>query len=83
MNATKAEIVMTVDGQTLKIEVAAENLEVAAAVRGFEVVGYYSNPRTRAELQGAPKFRGIVGPCYGGPGVVRYECPATYAELSA
>lgn len=69
MRATKAILVLTVG----VIEISIENLESAAEVRGFKVIGYYHNPKTREEMQGAPLLSGLFGPSYGGAGIVRYE----------
>ena len=53
------------------------------AVRnGYNFTGTHLSTRTRAELQGAPKFFGLYGPMYDGPGVIRYETPQAYEELS-
>jgi hypothetical protein len=83
--ATKAEIVQTVDGVTIVTTVAIENLEAACAVRGWKVCGTKRsrNIKIRPELEGAPMFSGLVGPMYGGEGVVRYEDSATHARMSA
>ena len=83
MNATKA-IIVTADQGT--IEVAAENIEAAASIRGWNVVGFFKPYRAgncRPEIDGAPRFDGLVGPMYGGPGVVRYEDSKTNDLLSA
>jgi hypothetical protein len=50
--------------------------------RGFQCRGFNSNASQRLELQGAPKFTGLLGPMWDGD-AIRYECSATYAELSA
>jgi hypothetical protein len=47
----------------------------------LDVTGYNNNPSQRAELQGGPKFKGLLGPMYGGPGVLRYENQAAYDSL--
>ncbi|OYX96365.1 MAG: hypothetical protein B7X90_11835 [Novosphingobium sp. 17-62-19] len=49
---------------------------------GYEFSAFNSNPVQRAELQGQPKFKGLCGPMWDGD-AIRYECRATYAELSA
>lgn len=56
--------------------------EADMVARGYEVIGYNANTRQRAELQGAPKFRGLAGPMWDGD-CLRYEDPKTYAELSS
>lgn len=49
----------------------------------FEVTGFHTNDRTRKELQGEYKLRGLNGPMYNGLNdgktVIRYEEPAHYA----
>lgn len=57
-------------------------LTVAMEARGFALTGYNDNPRQRAELQGAPKFRGLCGPMWNGDGL-RYEDVQAHAVLSA
>src|SRR3546814_3957883 len=59
-----------------------ETIVSRAAVEGLQCSGYDSNPSQRPELQGAPKFKGVCGPMWDGD-AIRYECSATYAELSA
>ncbi|AMK20715.1 MULTISPECIES: hypothetical protein [Sphingomonadales] len=68
-----------------RIEIEGGTVEIIvnrAAVEGFQCTDYNSNPRQRFELQGAPKFAGVSGPMWDGD-AIRYECSATYAELSA
>lgn len=62
---------------------SAAQLGPAMAEHGFTQVGVNTNPKHRVELQGQPKFDGLCGPMYGGPGVVRYETAAAYSQLSA
>lgn len=62
---------------------AIENIYAAFEVRGFLPTGKLSGPPLRPEIQGQPKFFGLNGPMYGGPGVVRYESVEAYAVLSA
>lgn len=69
------------DGRMFTEEFTNENVIPALEVRGFEMTGNYSNPRTREEMQGAPKFRGLLGPMYDG-GAVRYESQEVYNALS-
>ena len=75
-----------VDGEgALRIEIEGATFETIvsrAAVEGLQCSGYNSNPSQRLELQGAPKFKGVCGPMWDGD-AIRYECSATYAELSA
>jgi hypothetical protein len=50
---------------------------------GYDFTGYNDNPRHRPELRGAPKFKGIVGPAWGGEDTPwRYETAAAYREIS-
>jgi len=53
---------------------------------GFRQVGVNDGPmslRHRPEMQGAPKFKGVMGPMWGGNGKVRYETAEVYRQLSA
>jgi len=69
--------------RTIEIEGASAQIVAArAAVEGFRCRGFNSNASQRHELQGAPKFTGLIGPMWDGD-AIRYECSATYAELSA
>lgn len=43
--------------------------------------GPHYNPRNRAELQGAPTFRGWLGPMWDGD-AIRYESADAYEALS-
>lgn len=70
-------------------QVKAENIEAAAEVRGFKVIGYTGAVAPgmhkiayREELVGQPIFDKLQGPMYGGEGIVRYETIAAYEELS-
>lgn len=49
---------------------------------GYQFSAFNNNPAQRAELQEQPKFHDLCGPMWDGDGL-RYECTATYAELSA
>src|SRR3546814_2995870 len=70
------------DFDRIEIEGATfETIVSRAAVEGLQCSGYDSNPSQRPELQGAPKFKGVCGPMWDGD-AIRYECSATYAELS-
>jgi hypothetical protein len=53
----------------------------AIAALGFEYMGPNASKVQRAELQGAPRFRGLIGPMWD-QGGLRYECTRTYEELS-
>lgn len=72
MNAKKAQLVL--DGEVLVLDLSTADLFAALEVRGFEFTGrLHNNPKTRSEMQGAPIFKGLAGPMYGGPDTVRYE----------
>jgi hypothetical protein len=68
--------------RTIEIEGASAQMAARAAVEGFRCRGFNSNASQRLELQGAPKFTGLIGPMWDGD-AIRYECSATYAEFSA
>jgi len=68
-------------GQMISLEYTNENVIPALEVRGFEMTGNYSNPRTREEMQGAPTFKGLLGPMYDGD-AIRYESQEVYNQLS-
>ena len=54
--------------------------------RYFEITGEVHDSIRRAELQGAPKIKGLAGPMYNGEqdgkAVIRYETPEAYAVYS-
>jgi hypothetical protein len=77
----KYRLIQLVDGQWLKTELHHDNVIPAMECRGFEFTGLHQNPRTRKELQGAPKFMGVNGPMWDGDGI-RYETREAYAALS-
>ncbi len=78
----KARLIQTVDGQMLRIDFDEKSdLIMSMEVRGYKFLKFNSNPSQRAELQGAPKFKGLNGPMWDGD-AIRYEDPASYAELS-
>lgn len=79
---TKARLIQTVDGKLTQTDFDIENIIAAMSVRGFEFIDVNSNPRQRAELQGQPKFKGVTGPMWDGD-AIRYECPESYAQISA
>ncbi len=81
-NGMKAKLVMTVEGRTIVVNVALEDAVTAFGVRGFAQRGTFNRPGTRAELQGAPTFKGLLGPMFESATEVRYECPASYVEAS-
>lgn len=76
------KLVQYVDGCMVVTEMDEDNLFPAMSVRGFVFSGFNRNKSQRAELQGQPKFKGVLGPMWDG-GPIRYECPETYRQLSA
>ena len=61
-----------------------ENLIAAMEVRGYEYAGTETQTHLRQELQGAPKFKGLCGPMWGGAETpLRYETWKAYERLSA
>lgn len=52
-------------------------------INGFVFAGFEDSRRLRPELFGQPRFKGLIGPMYGGPGAVRYENQAAYDRFSA
>ncbi len=80
--ATTYKLVQCVEGQFIVTNLTEENLLPAMEVRGYEFEGFETNKRLRPELQGQPKFRGVLGPMWDG-GPIRYECPKAYAIISA
>jgi hypothetical protein len=59
-----------------------EELEGLAITLGLTITGQHSSPRTRAELQGHPTFKELIGPMWDGD-QVRYEGNSAYLALSA
>jgi len=66
-----------------------DNVLAAMEIRGLPLAGFEGNPRLRPELQGQPKFSGVLGPMWGGMSddgediVVRYENANAYNILSS
>jgi hypothetical protein len=77
----KVRLIQSVEGQFLKSEFPLETAILAMQVRGYEYIGPATRPSLRAELQGAPRFKGVNGPMWDGD-AIRYECPEAYKELS-
>lgn len=75
-------LIQVVDGQLTATDFTDRNVIPGFDIRGFTHTGANHNSRNRAELQGAPKFSGVCGPMYGGPGIIRYETTKAYAILS-
>ena len=55
--------------------------EVSREMR-TEIAGVETSTSLREELRGAPKFEGLCGPMYGGPGKIRYETWEAYKIYS-
>ncbi len=77
------QLIQSFEGMTFATEFNADNIIPAFDVRGFELTGINTSPLSRPELRGQPKFRGLAGPLYGGPGVIRYEDRVSCAAASA
>ena len=58
------------------------DLIAAMEIRGFPFEKLHDNPRNRIQLQGHPKFKGLLGPMWDGDRI-RYEDQASYDQLSA
>jgi hypothetical protein len=83
----QAIVVQMVSGQTVSSVVPVDaDLVLVMKARGFELTGFVTATRTRAdgvvvprairpELVGAPIFSGLVGPCWGGD-----KCPLRYED---
>ncbi len=74
-------LIQTIDGQMIQTEGPFGNVVAALEARGFPLHGYNRNPRHRAELQGAPIFVGLCGPCWDG-NAIRYEDRESNQRLS-
>ena len=77
----KYRLVQTVAGRMMVSEFDEDNILPAFEVRGFEHTGFNLNHRHREELQGQPRFSGVLGPMWDGD-AVRYEDQQTYNTLS-
>ena len=64
------------------VEVGVEHFIAQMEARGYEHIGFNLNGHQRQELQGQPKFKGVLGPMWDGHGVIRYETPKAYERLS-
>lgn len=78
------ELVQSING--LLATVYADDLAQLVENMGLELNGVETRTCLRPCLQGQPKIRGFIGPCYGGEvngvPVIRYEDAAAYRELS-
>ena len=77
----KYRLVQSVDGRMIATELTDHNIIPAMEVRGFALNGLNDNPHHRIELQGQPKFSGVLGPMWDGD-TIRYEDSETYRALS-
>lgn len=72
-------------GQKVEADTAEELIAKLAAI-GIVQKGIVEQPTTRWKLKeiliGQPKFSGILGPMYDGPGSCRYETQDVYDVLS-
>jgi len=63
----KARLIQLIDGQFIRTDFDEKaDLVAAMELRGFTFAGFNHNPRQRAELQGAPRFRELAGPMWDG-----------------
>ena len=72
------------DGRLTAEDFAMNDILSEMEARGFKK--FATEPygtRLRPELQGLPKFSGIIGPMWGGEGIARYESGPAYNILSA
>lgn len=76
------QLIQRVDDQFVETIMTEDNLIPAMDLRGFVCTGSVQNEKLRPELQGHPTFKGVAGPMYGGPRVVRYEDWKTYDLMS-
>ena len=76
-----ARLIQNIDGQWLTSEFSAADLIPSMEAKGFKHTGFNSNRSQRAELQGQPKFSGVLGPMWGGDHL-RYEDQEAYDRLS-
>ena len=70
------------NGETLNL--TDENVIDALEFRGFEFLDLTPENYSahHAHFNGAPKFRGLLGPMHGGGNVCRYETQEVYNTLS-
>ena len=79
--------VVTADqkGRYSCLEFSARSISQAiakAAAIGFAFRSFNTNPAQRKELQGQPKFAGMLGPMWDGDGI-RYENKVACERLAA
>lgn len=71
----QAILVRMVEGRMVADVISHEaDLIAALEVRGYALKGQATRRGLRPELQGAPTFEGLMGPCWGGDDhPLRYE----------
>ncbi len=74
-------LIQLIEGHWIRSEFTDENVLPAMEVRGFVFSGVNQNKGNREELQGAPRFSGVLGPMWDGD-AIRYESREAYARLS-
>jgi hypothetical protein len=86
MKAHTVKLVQMVEGVMIPSTTKIEHLEAFMAARGFVPKGTQPTHSgafaVREEIAGQPRFAGLAGPMYDGPGVVRYEDIAANEHLS-
>ena len=78
---TRAAILVHAGGV---LKMPAGTVEQRLGGLGYELIGHTAyGGKLRDELQGAPKFRGLAGPMWGGDATpLRYETAAVLREIS-
>ncbi len=78
----QARLVQNIDGQFIVTNFGPEaELIAAMEIRGYAYERMNENSKQRPELQGQPKFRGLLGPMWDGD-AIRYEDQKSYDILS-
>ena len=78
-----ARLVRMVDDQMIREDFGPQaDLIAAMEIRGFVFTSSNFSGRQRAELQGQPRFAGLLGPMWDGD-AIRYECAESNAMLSS
>jgi hypothetical protein len=79
-------IQMLPDGRLMPTSFTENNVIPAMSVRGYEMTGQETRKGLRPELQGHPRFGGVLGPMWGGVRdgvpVIRYETQSVNDHLS-
>ena len=77
----KARLIQNIDDQWLTSGFEAADLIPSMEAQDFKHMGFNTNKSQGAELQGQPKFEGVIGPVWG-EDHIRYEDEASYDRLS-